>query len=171
MELPIRGVAGQFRAFLTMALPQRDDEGKIVRWFGTSTDVSVLKMLREELENTAARLEEEDRRKDEFLAMLAHELRNPLAPIRSGLEWMRLRPEDAVGVSEVRAMMERQTHQLIALVDDLLDVSRIRHGKLELRRRTVALADVVGSAVEECEPVIRKAGHHLTVSLPGSDLP
>jgi PAS domain S-box-containing protein len=107
-----------------------------------------------------------DRRKDEFLAMLAHELRNPLAPIRSGLELMKLAGHDQKLVDQTRGIMERQMQQLVRLVDDLLDVSRITRGKLELRNSQVTLADVVRSAVEAAKPTIEKAGHQLTVNLP-----
>jgi PAS domain S-box-containing protein len=116
------------------------------------------------LEN--ARLYEElravDRRKDEFLATLAHELRNPLAPIRNGFEIIRTSPERAVR-ERAREMMERQFGQLVRLVDDLLDVSRITQGKLVLRREPVSLAAVVASAVEIARPTIEAAGHELTL--------
>src|SRR5258708_7797341 len=111
-------------------------------------------------------LREADRRKDEFIAMLAHELRNPLAPLRNGLQVMRLASSDADAVAEARAMMERQLGHMVRLVDDLLDVSRISQGKMELRRSRVLLADVVGSAVETARPAIEAGGHELSVSLP-----
>lgn len=111
-------------------------------------------------------LQHSDRRKDEFLATLAHELRNPLAPIRTGLEIMKMADNDPETVQEIRDTMERQTEQLIALVNDLLDVSRITMGKLELRRCRVELADVFESAVEASTPFINEAGHELTVSVP-----
>ncbi|WP_164101015.1 PAS domain S-box protein [Candidatus Laterigemmans baculatus] len=107
-----------------------------------------------------------DRRKDEFLATLAHELRNPLAPIRMGLEVMKLSGDVAGATEEVRGMMERQTEQLITLVDDLLDVSRITQGKLELRKCRVSIADVVQNAVEASRPQVDGAGHELTVKVP-----
>ena len=107
-----------------------------------------------------------DRRKDEFLATLAHELRNPLAPIRMGLEVMKLGGNDADATEQIISMMERQTQQLITLVDDLLDVSRITQGKLVLRTCRVTLADVVKSAVEASRPLIDESGHDLTVSIP-----
>ncbi|MCG6158188.1 PAS domain S-box protein [Rubinisphaera margarita] len=107
-----------------------------------------------------------DRRKDEFLATLAHELRNPLAPIRTGLEVMKLCQDDPETLEEIRQTMERQTQQLIILVDDLLDVSRITRGKLELRKSQVCLADVLQSAREASEPFIVEAGHEFTVAIP-----
>ncbi|TWT89779.1 Autoinducer 2 sensor kinase/phosphatase LuxQ [Pseudobythopirellula maris] len=111
-------------------------------------------------------LREADRRKDEFLATLAHELRNPLAPIRTGLELLKLSKDEPEAAEETRQVMERQTLQLVALVDDLLDVSRITRGKLNLRRKQVSLKEVVRSAVEASTPLIEESGHRLTVRLP-----
>ncbi|HVF34997.1 MAG TPA: ATP-binding protein [Candidatus Saccharimonadia bacterium] len=111
-------------------------------------------------------LQDADRRKDEFLATLAHELRNPLAPIRNGLEVMKLASDNREAVERSRAMMERQLGQLVRLVDDLMDVSRINQGKLELRMERVELAAVLNSAVETSRPLIEQAGHELTVVLP-----
>jgi PAS domain S-box-containing protein len=111
-------------------------------------------------------LRAQDRRKDEFLALLAHELRNPLAPLRNGLEVMRLAGSDAGTLAQARAMMERQLGHMVRLIDDLLDISRISRNKMELRRSRVLLADVVSSAVETARPVIEEARHQLIVSLP-----
>jgi PAS domain S-box-containing protein len=118
------------------------------------------------LRSIAAELSESDRRKDEFLAMLAHELRNPLAPIRNGLHIMRLSGDDAAAVREARGMMERQIGQMVRLVDDLLDVSRISQGKLELRKERIELAQVVHSALETSRPLIASRDQELIVSLP-----
>jgi PAS domain S-box-containing protein len=111
-------------------------------------------------------LKEADRRKDEFLATLAHELRNPLAPLCNGLQVMKLAAGDAGAVEQARGVMERQLSQLVRLVDDLLDVSRITRGKLQLRRQHVDLATVVQSAVEGSRPVIESNRHDLTIRLP-----
>lgn len=170
MTFPLRGADGTYRPFLTRVMPFRDEQGHIVRWFGTNTDVSEQLQTQEELRELAARLSEADRRKNEFLATLAHELRNPLAPIRTGLEVMKRTKDDPAIIEEVRQTMERQTVQLISLVDDLLDVSRITRGKLELRKFTVPLADVVQSAVEASRPFIDEANHDLTVNLPGEPI-
>jgi PAS domain S-box-containing protein len=113
-----------------------------------------------------AELREADRRKDEFIALLAHELRNPLAPLRNGLQVLRLADGDAGAVAQARAMMERQLGHMVRLIDDLLDISRISRNKMELRRSRVLLADVVSSAVETSRPVIEAAEHELIVSLP-----
>jgi CheY-like chemotaxis protein len=124
------------------------------------------KQMEEELRQLAAELSAASRQKDEFLATLAHELRNPLAPIRTGLELMGMAQDDPHVVEDIRQTMERQTHQLIALVDDLLDISRITRGRLVLRKSLVAMADVVQSAVEAAIPVIDAAGHTLHIELP-----
>jgi signal transduction histidine kinase len=112
------------------------------------------------------RLRDSDRRKDEFLATLAHELRNPLAPIRNALQIIRLAGNNGPAVEQARLMMERQVGQMVRLIDDLLDVSRISRGKLELRRERVELASVIKSAVDTAQPLISAAGHELTLSIP-----
>lgn len=114
-------------------------------------------------------LRDADRRKDEFLATLAHELRNPLAPLSNGLEIMRFSPA-ASSTEEVRAVMQRQLAQMVRLVDDLLDMSRISRGKINLRREPVDLSEVIREALETSRPVIERAGHRLTISLPPTSL-
>ena len=111
-----------------------------------------------------------NRRKDEFLAMLAHELRNPLAPLRNGLEILKRRGSLEPIANDARDMMERQMRQLVRLVDDLLDVSRITTGRLALRTGIVSLADVIASAVDTTRPVIEQRQHTLTVDLPPEPL-
>lgn len=111
-----------------------------------------------------------DRRKDEFLATLAHELRNPLAPIRTGLEIMRMTEGNPAAAEQVRSTMERQVDQLVTLVNDLLDVSRITGGKLQLRKSVINLADVVRSATEASQPVIDEAAQTLRLHLPGRSI-
>ncbi len=111
----------------------------------------------------AEALREADRKKDDFIALLAHELRNPLAPIRNGLEAFKLsvRPGD-----RSLDMMDRQLAHMVRMIDDLLDVSRIGRNKMDLRRARVTLADVIASAVETAQPPLDAAGHELTVVLP-----
>ncbi len=110
-------------------------------------------------------LRETDRRKDEFLATLAHELRNPLAPIRNSLQILKMPRVDAEMVERSRDMMERQVHHLVRLVDDLLDVSRVMRGKIELRREKVELATIVARAVEMVQPLVDAQGHQLSVRI------
>ena len=107
-----------------------------------------------------------DRRKDEFLATLAHELRNPLAAVRNSLQVMRMAGDNSELLEESRGMIERQAQQLIRLVDDLMDISRITRGKLELRKERINLADAIASAVETGRPLIDEMGHQLTLSIP-----
>lgn len=111
-------------------------------------------------------LRQADRQKDEFLATLAHELRNPLAPIRSGLHVLRLSGRQDANAGLALTMMERQVEHLVRLVDDLLDVSRITRNRLELRMEPLLLADVIRSAVETSQPLVDKSGHTLSISLP-----
>ncbi|MDF1814107.1 MAG: PAS domain S-box protein [Verrucomicrobiales bacterium] len=157
---PLRGKDGKYRWFLSRAQPIRDEQGHIVRWFGTNTDVT-------ELRETQQLLRDADRRKDEFLATLAHELRNPLAPIRTGLEVMKMAKDNPETLEKVRNTMERQTGQLISLVDDLLNVSRITRGKLELRKSRILLAEIIESAVEATRSCIDEKEHELSIVMPG----
>ena len=113
-------------------------------------------------------LREGDRRKDEFLATLSHELRNPLAPLRNALHLLRITPDaDGAQVRLVYDLMGRQVEHLVRLVDDLLELSRVTRGTLALRVERIDVADVVRSAIETSEPLIAAAGHRLEVSLPG----
>jgi len=111
-------------------------------------------------------LKEADRRKDEFLAMLAHELRNPLAPIRNAVQILNLKGPAVRELQWAREVIDRQVQQMTRLVDDLLDVSRITRGRIELREERVDLATVVNSAVETSSPLIHRQGHELTVTIP-----
>jgi signal transduction histidine kinase/CheY-like chemotaxis protein len=115
-------------------------------------------------------LQEAERRKEEFLATLAHELRNPLAPIRSAAQIMRLAEGDQATTSAARAMIERQLKQLVRLIDDLVDVSRLMRGKLELRKERVELATVLQIAVETNRPLLESRQQHVTLELPSEPL-
>ncbi len=163
LEYRIRRHDGQYRWFRTRGVPIRDDAGRIVYWFGTCTDI-------EDYKRAEAALQETDRRKDEFLATLAHELRNPLAPIRNALNVLRMPGVDAETVGHSLEMMERQVHHLVRLVDDLLDVSRVMRGKITLHPERVELARAIAHAVETAEPLIAAQGHELTVTMPDPSL-
>ena len=136
-----------------------DAAGRMVGILGLSHDIAERKQAEEALKDA-------DRRKDDFIALLAHELRNPLAPIRNGLQVMRLADGDPNVVAKARAIMDRQLCHMVRLIDDLLDISRISRNKMELRRTRVLLSDVVSNAVEIVRPVIDAARHVLSVSLP-----
>lgn len=116
-------------------------------------------------------LRDEARRKNDFIAMLAHELRNPLAPIRNALEIMRLTGHDAESVERSRAMLERQVGQMVRLIDDLLDVSRITTGKLRVQPEATSLGAVIEAAVEISRPALEKAGLRFTLTLPPAPVP
>lgn len=136
-----------------------------MRLFGVSMDVTDRHEAETERERLVSQLRDQDRRKDEFLATLAHELRNPLAPILTGLQLLRMAGADGT-VEQVRSMMERQLGQMTRLVDDLLDVSRVTSGKLQLRRKPIELATVIHAAVETSLPAIEQAGHQITITMP-----
>ena len=142
-----------------------DAGGAPVRFDGVTLDVTAQKADAERLARLYDELRDQDRRKDEFLATLAHELRNPLAPLRNGLQVIRLSDDRALR-EQAQAMMDRQLGHMVRLIDDLLDVSRISRNKMELRPSRVRLADVLGSAVETARPLIDAAGHRLEVALP-----
>ncbi len=116
------------------------------------------------------RLREEDERKDEFLATLAHELRNPLAPIRNAAQYMRLRGPTDPDLQNAREIIDRQVRQMTRLVDDLLDISRISRGKVVLQRERVGVGLVLTNAVESSRPLIEEAGHDLTLAVPPEPL-
>lgn len=122
-------------------------------------------------ESTAAILLEADRRKDEFLAMLAHELRTPLAPLRNGIEILnRISPQEGQ-IQQTRDMMTRQIENLVRLVDDLLDVSRVTHGKITLQREATDLARIATRALENSRALIEERGHFLDVQVPAEPIP
>lgn len=124
----------------------------------------------EALRQSARRLEEADRRKDQFLATLAHELRNPLAPIRNALHFMQLRGSRDPDMQNARDMIDRQVRQMVRLVDDLMEVSRITLGQIQLQSEPVSLAIVITNAVEVSRPLIDAARHRLSVELPDEQL-
>jgi signal transduction histidine kinase len=123
-----------------------------------------------EREQAAEALKQADRRKDEFLATLAHELRNPLAPIRNSLNILQMADGKDPVAGRVCEVMERQLNHLVRLVDDLLELSRITRGQIDLRRKRTELASLVRSAVETSSPMIESAGHQLAISLPAEPI-
>lgn len=158
-QIRFRRFDGEYRWLRSTGIPRFREDGTLLGYIGCSVDITDIK-------KSEHALREADRRKDEFLAVLAHELRNPLAPICTGLELLREAAENRAMFEEVCSMMQSQSQQLVRLVDDLLDVSRITRGAVELRRSRVDLAGVVSSAVEAARPAIDQSGHQLTVSLP-----
>jgi PAS domain S-box-containing protein len=153
------------------AAPIRNEQGAFVGVVLVFRDVSERRRLEGELQRRADDLAERDRRKDEFLAMLGHELRNPLAPIRTTLHVLRERLTGDPLLEQVGGMMYRQVRQMTRLVDDLLDVARISRGKIDLRKGPTDLAAAVNRAVEAVQPFLHERGHELKMEVPPGPLP
>jgi PAS domain S-box-containing protein len=153
---PLRSKEGEYSWFLSRAQPIRDESGEILRWFGTNTDVTAQREAEQALRDA-------DERKNEFLAMLAHELRNPLAPIRHGLD---LIARENRAEQEDLEVIQHQVEQLVRLVDDLMDVSRIMRGKVELRRAPIDLKQLLTRTVDSVRHTLHARGQTLQVSLP-----
>jgi PAS domain S-box-containing protein len=160
-EHRVRRGDGTFRWHLSRARRVSSPAGTL--WFGTATDVHDLKLAEEALRDA-------DRRKDEFLAVLAHELRNPLAPLRTGLELLRRSQAGSAVAEEARAVMERQVLQMVRLIDDLLDTSRIARGKFDLRKQPMDVVAAVRCALETSRPLMEAGGHRVEVRLPDEPL-
>jgi PAS domain S-box-containing protein len=156
-EVPFTGTGGR-RIYDYIFVPVIGADGEVEAVAGTTRDVTDRK-------ESELALAESDRKKDEFIALLAHELRNPLAPIRNGLQVLR-QATDASIRDRAQQIMDRQLSHMVRLIDDLLDVSRITRHKLELRRSRVSLSEIVDSAIESAQPAIDAAGHELVVTLP-----
>lgn len=150
---------------LGIVTPMHDTAGNLTGFSKILRDMTERKCDELKLQEQALALKEADRSKDEFLATLAHELRNPLAPLRNGLQLLRLTSERELR-EQAREMMERQLDQMVRLVDDLLDLSRISRNNMELRKARIELWSVIRSAVETARPQIEASGHTLTVTLP-----
>ncbi len=139
---------------------------RLLSFDGTVADITERKHAEEALRESARALADLDRRKDEFLAMLSHELRNPLAPIANALQLLRLQKNELPLQQQARTIIERQVGQLNHLVDDLLEVSRITSGRVQLRQEQIAMSGIVERAVETTNPLIVQRRHELTVSVP-----
>jgi PAS domain S-box-containing protein len=150
--------------------PVRDASGTIIGASKIARDITARRQLEDHLRRMAVDLAEADRQKGEFLATLAHELRNPLAPLRSALDLLKQSGADVARTQLARDTMERQLGQMVRLVDDLLDVNRVMHNRLELRPVDIDIALVMRQAVEMSQPLIDTAGHHLRVILPAEPL-
>jgi CheY-like chemotaxis protein len=144
-------------------VPQPDGRFGVVCYF---RDITAQVKARKIVEESREALRIADRRKDEFLATLAHELRNPLAPLNNMIEVMKWSPNDPAVTEQARAMMERQVTSLTRLVDDLLDVSRITRDKLELRKEVCDLAAIMRQAVETCRSLADEMGHQISIAMP-----
>jgi len=165
-----RGHDAEVRLIEAVETARRNPQGQTELVVGTNLDVTDRKAAEIQLRQLAADLSEAGLRKDEFLATLAHELRNPLAPIRNGLQLMKMPGVQVATVEQTRSMMDRQLTHMVRLIDDLMDVSRITRGNLLLRKEHVPLAAVVNSAVEVVRPLVERMGQELTVTLPQQPL-
>jgi PAS domain S-box-containing protein len=165
VEYRLRHHSGEYRWVLGRALPVRDAKGRITRWMGTCTDIHAHKLAQNALERSEEALRLADRRKDEFLAMLAHELRNPLAPISTAAELLRRSLSDASRVERASAIISRQVSHMTDLVNDLLDVSRVTRGLIKLNVERVDMNDAIREAVEQVRPLIDAREHALNLEL------
>jgi PAS domain S-box-containing protein len=156
---PLRASDGRYRWFLSRAVPIRGEDGRVLRWFGTSTDVT-------ELHEAQEVLKEADRRKSDFMSVLSHELRNPLAPIRNSVYVLGHCDPGSEAGRRARAVIARQVDHLTRLVDDLLDVTRIARGKIELRRVSMSLNELVRRSGEDHRVMLRERGLQFSVKLP-----
>jgi PAS domain S-box-containing protein len=157
MSVPYKGIRGTQYVHATY-VPERDGKGQIQGLIAAITDISARKLAEDQLRQA-------DKRKDEFLAMLGHELRNPLGPIRTSVQIMSRVPSDSPKMKEARAMIARQVEHLTRMVDDLLDVSRVTEGKIALRLETLELGAVIQQAIDTAKPLIDAHRHTLTVSM------
>jgi PAS domain S-box-containing protein len=157
------GADKRYHPVLAQGVPMRDEEGRITGWAGINLDISRIK-------ETEDALREADRRKDDFLATLAHELRNPLAPIRHAAKLLGIRGLDPAQAQTAREIISRQVARMALLLDDLLEVSRITRGRLELRVERVSLNAVVKAAVETSRPLIEFKKHSFSIRLPEKPL-
>jgi PAS domain S-box-containing protein len=157
----LRSKSGHYGTFLARATPEKDGEGNVVHWFGSHTNITELMEAKQALELA-------NQRKNEFLATLAHELRNPLSPLVAGLQL--LEPHNAEE-EVLHAMLARQLKHMVRLIDDLMDVNRINRGKLQLHKGPLDLSAALHAAVEACQPAIDREQHHLELQLPTEPMP
>ncbi len=172
---PLRGIDGEAKGLLTVMHdrplgPSRSPCTLLGLIAGRAAAELERRLVELQLRDSEAALRDSDRRKDEFLAILAHELRNPLAPIRHALEVQARSGDDLTAWSEMRDTMERQVTHLVRLVDDLLDVSRLTTGHITLRRQAVDVRDVVADALVSCHDLLESKQHRVTVHLPSEAL-
>ena len=156
----LRSAGGEYRSFVTRVAPLRESAGNLVQWFGTNTDVTALELAQHELRTA-------NRRKDEFLAMLAHELRNPLAPISTAAELLKFAGLDQDRIRQTSNIIARQVAHMKKLVDDLLDVSRVTRGLVSLQEEVCDVGLLVADALEQSRSLVELKHHHLQVDLPG----
>lgn len=163
VEYRLRRHDGVYRWFLTRAVPQLDASGRVLRWFGTTTDI-------EDARKNHQALRDADRQKDEFLATLAHELRNPLAPIRAAVQLLGSAASQPAAKEHAVAVIGRQVGHMARLLDDLIDVARITQRRVVLKKIPLAVDDLVESVLEAVRPAAQNKRHMLAVTIGGDDL-
>jgi PAS domain S-box-containing protein len=166
MEMLMRQKDGGYRWFAARADWYREGSGDPYVLQGVNIDIQELKTIGEERQKAIEQLQAEDLRKNEFLAMLAHELRNPLAPISAGAELLKLVRRDEERVRQTSEIISRQVSHMTNLINDLLDVSRVTRGLAELDNTALDMRHVVGDAVEQANPLIHSRHHHLAFHMP-----
>jgi PAS domain S-box-containing protein len=162
-----------YRWYSSRAVPRHGASGAVEEWVGACTDIHERRLaeihLRESEERARGALaiaRQADREKDDFLALLAHELRNPLAPIRTAVQLLKMRKQPDAEDHRLHGVIDRQVQHLVRMVDDLLDVSRVLRGKVELRREPIDIADAIAIAAETSRPLIDTQRQQLTLALP-----
>ncbi|NML17097.1 PAS domain S-box protein [Azohydromonas caseinilytica] len=170
LDYRVRTADGGWRWCIDLGVPRLDPQGRFLGYVGSVVDITERKQAEMENSRLNAALQEADRRKDDFLATLAHELRNPLAPLRTGLEILRRAP-DSAAAQRALPMMQRQLTHIVRLIDDLMDVARITQGRLALQPVPLDLRRIVGDAVEAHQGQVEAAGQRLGVVLPPEAVP
>jgi len=170
IEIIIERPDGSRITVITNAVPIKNANGEMAGAIICLYDITERSRLEHQTQEQAATLADLDRRKDEFLAMLSHELRNPLAPISSAVKILQLQKNESPIQQQACTIIERQVGNLKHLIDDLLEVSRISTGQIQLRRERIAVSDIVDQAVETARPLIAQRGHELTLSVPPQPL-
>jgi PAS domain S-box-containing protein len=150
---------GEYRFMRSVGTPRYSPAGELLGYVGVTVDINDMKAAEEQLRLA-------DKRKDEFLATLAHELRNPLAPLRSGLQVLRVAPPGSNAIAEAQDMMERHTAHLVRLLDDLMEMSRVTQGRLTMQKKVTDLGEIVRTAIELSRPLVAAGSHQLEVDLP-----
>jgi len=169
-EVPFTGTNGR-RVYEYIFVPAIGPRGDVVAVAGTTRDVTERQQVEQAIREQAQRLAEVDRVKNEFLATLSHELRNPLTPLRNSLALLRVAQMTDPAATPIHEMMERQVDHLVRLVDDLLEMSRVSRGEFALRRERVDVATVVRHAIEASEPLVHAHRHRLSVTVADGPLP
>jgi PAS domain S-box-containing protein len=171
MEYRLRRADGEYRWVLDRASPRFSAEGTFLGYIGSAVDITERKHVEESLRQSEARLREADRRKDEYLAMLGHELRNPLGVISMTMQMQRMQPPPASELAELQKIVERQVQHMTRLLDDLLDVSRISRGQLRLDKEVCDFGAVVRESVEDYRSNLEASGLRVEMDIPDRPFP